>query len=98
MGLLPEDLKGEKSNTDRNGGVGDVKRRPAIAPEVDFDEVDHVAVIDPVVKIAQGSARIRLSATCNSVLAYRRPPAVNNHSGDGGNCQDGQHRGFQRQT
>ena len=31
-------------------------------------------------------------------LVYRRPPAINNNSGDGGNCQDGQRCGFQRQA
>ena len=47
----------EQAGAGHNRGVGNVEVGPVIAEDVDLDEVDHGAVDDAVVDVAEGPAK-----------------------------------------
>src|ERR1700722_20449795 len=54
--LRAEDFDEEEACADDDAAVGDVEVGPVVVADVDFEEIDDVAVADAVVEVADGSA------------------------------------------
>src|SRR5688572_18481312 len=82
MAILAEKLECEQRDAEGNRGVGEVERRPAIVAEINFNEIDHIAIADSVVQIANSPSKDQAQRHMKEFLVYWRPPAISKDSGD----------------
>src|SRR5438046_1212566 len=94
--LIPKHLNSEKSPTRRDGGIGNVERRPPITMKINFNEVDHVPIADAIIEIAKSAGENQTERGLEQSLAQRCSPGIDNHSDNGSDSQDGEDRGFHR--
>src|SRR5262245_56117320 len=82
---MADDFQRQQRNADRNGGVGYVEGGPVIGPNIKFEEVHHISIREPVVKIAQSSTQNE----CQSDLQNTIPSWAANTVRDDNHCRHG---------